>query len=293
MWHIGVVGTPGGRSSEWLADEVRDQTGHSLLVDMTSVTLDLSRGTAFFRGRDLLELDGLIVKKIGSRYSPDLLDRLEMLRFLHRRGLPIFSPPESMMRVVDRLSCTVALQLAGIPMPPTVVTEDIEEAKQAVRRFGQAVLKPLYTSKARGMRVIGDTPDLDREMRAYSAENAVIYIQKKIDLNGRDLGLVFLGGEYLTTYARCNPGPSWNTSTASGGRYQAYAPSRGCIDLASKAQGQFDLDFTCVDVAETEDGPVVFEVSAFGGFRGVWEAQGLNAARMFTSYVMQRIRAGG
>ncbi|MFP4049030.1 MAG: ATP-grasp family protein, partial [Desulfovermiculus sp.] len=51
----------------------------------------------------------------------------------------------------------------------------------------------------------------------------------------------------------------------------------------------FDLDFTCVDVAETADGPLVFEVSAFGGFRGIWEAQGIDAASLFTSYVLDNI----
>lgn len=294
MYKLGVVGTPGGRSSEWLADEVEARTGYRLLVDMQAAALDLQRGSVFFQGQDLGNLDAILVKKIGSKYSPDLLDRLEILRFLRHRGVPVFSAPESMMRVLDRLSCTISLQLGGVPMPPTVVTEDIEQAKQTVREYGQAVFKPLYTSKARGMRVIEDTPDLDIEVREYKMENAIMYIQKKVELNGRDLGLAFLGGEYVTTYARCNPGGSWNTSTVNGGKYQAYAPGPESIDIAAKAQGLFDLDFTCVDVAETENGPLVFEVSAFGGFRGIWEAQGINAARMFTDYALSKMgRAGG
>jgi ribosomal protein S6--L-glutamate ligase len=256
---------------------------------MEAVTLDLQERTAYFQGQNLLHLNALIVKKVGSRYSPDLLDRLEILRFLHLRGLPIFSAPQSMMRVVDRLSCTATLRLAGIPMPPTVVTEDFAAAKLAVQEFGEAVFKPLYSSKARGMRVIRDTSDLDREIREYKTENAIMYVQKKIELNGRDLGLAFLGGEYVTTYARWNPGTSWNTSTVSGGRYQPYTPSQESIDLAFKAQSLFDLDFTCVDVAETPEGPLVFEVSAFGGFQGIWEAQGRDAASMLTSYVLEKI----
>ena len=53
---------------------------------------------------------------------------------------------------IDRLACTVTLRLGEIPLPPTVITEDIDQAAAAVERFGTAVLKPLYTSKARGMR---------------------------------------------------------------------------------------------------------------------------------------------
>ncbi|MDZ7761184.1 MAG: GAK system ATP-grasp enzyme [Desulfovermiculus sp.] len=290
MYKIGVVGTPGGKSSEWLADAVQARTGFRLLVDMGAVVLDLKRRTALYQGHNLMHLDGLVVKKIGSKYSPDLLDRLEILRFLHHQGLPVFSAPESMMRVVDRLSCTVSLQLANIPMPPTMVTEDMNQAKLAVREYKEAVFKPLYTSKARGMRLIKDTPALDQEIKEYKEHNAIMYIQQKIELNGRDLGLAFLGGEYIGTYARCTDGTSWNTTTVSGGKYQAHTPGPESIQVATRAQGLFDLDFTCVDVAETKEGPVVFEVSAFGGFRGIWEAQGIDAPQMFTDYALKKIQ---
>lgn len=290
MYKIGVVGTSGGKSSEWLADAVQARTGFRLLVDMANVALDLQRRTVFFQGQNLMQLDGLMVKKIGNKYSPDLLDRLEILRFLHSHGVSVFSSPTSMMKVLDRLSCTVSLQLAHIPMPPTVITEDPKMARHVVREYKEAVFKPLYTSKARGMRVIGDTPDLDREIDEYKAHNAIMYIQQKIELKGRDLGLVFLGGTYIGTYARFNDGTSWNTTTANGGKYQAHTPQTESIEIASRAQGLFDLDFTCVDVAETENGPMVFEVSAFGGFRGIWEAEGIDAAQMFTDYTLKQIQ---
>ncbi|GAB6113632.1 GAK system ATP-grasp enzyme [Desulfomicrobium salsuginis] len=286
---IGVVGTRGGWSSELLADTVAARTGYRLLVDMEQVCLDLDAGSARFQGVDLAGLDGLIVKKIGARYSPDLLDRLELLRFLAERGLPIFSAPLSIMRVLDRLSCTVTLRLGGIPMPPTTITESVDEALAAVGRYGEAVFKPLFTSKARGMTVIAEGPAAREAVEAFHAENPIMYLQQKIELPGQDLGIVFLGGNYMTTYARCGTG-AWNTTTESGGRYASAVPSPEALAVAQKAQALFDLDFTCVDVVETAAGPVVFEVSAFGGFRGIQEACGLDAAAMYTDYVMEKIR---
>jgi ribosomal protein S6--L-glutamate ligase len=289
MYRIGVVGTEGGWSSERLADEVARQTGYRLLVDISRVKLDLQAGKVFLGDIDLTGLDALMVKKIGARYSPDLLDRLEILRFLSGRGLPIFSPPESIMRVLDRLSCTVTLRLNNIPMPPTVITEDEDIAVEAVRDFGQAVFKPLFTSKARGMSLISDREDVRDKVRRFHSNNPIMYIQQRIELQGKDLGLAFLGGEYLTTYARYNRGVSWNTSTASGGRYVAYNPSKESIELARRAQALFDLDFTSVDVVESRSGPMVFEVSAFGGFRGLLEAQGIDAAKLYTEYVLDKL----
>ncbi len=286
---IGVVGTRGGWSSELLADTVAAKTGHRLLVDMEQVCLDLETGKAWFQGVDLAGLDGLIIKKIGARYSPDLLDRLELLRFLAVGGLPIFSSPMSIMRVLDRLSCTVTLRLGGIPMPPTTITESVDEALGAVERYGAAVFKPLFTSKARGMTVIGSGPGAREAIEAFHAENPIMYMQQKIDLPGQDLGIVFLGGKYMTTYARCGNG-AWNTTTESGGKYAPAVPTPEAMAVAEKAQALFNLDFTCVDVVETASGPFVFEVSAFGGFRGIQDACGMDAAAMYADYVMEKIR---
>ena len=286
---IAVVGTPGGWSSERLADAVEAATGYRLLVDMAKIRLSLPDGRIFYENNELSALDGVLIKKIGSPYFPDLLDRLETLRYLSEKGMPIFSKPERILRVLDRLACTITLQTGGIPMPPTTITEDIDAALTAVAEYGEAVFKPLYSTKARGMRVIKDNGGARQEIEAYRRKNVTMYIQKKIDLGMHDLGIVFLGGNYLITYARCKSSDAWNTTTASGGRYGAYKPSADIIDLAYKAQSLFGLDFTCVDVALTSAGPFVFEVSAFGGFRGILEAGNIDAAKAYTEYAVGRI----
>ena len=289
---IGVIGIPGKWSTEVLADAVEAATGYRLVIDMQRVDLDLQHRQLLYEGQDLCRLDALIVKKISVRYSPNTLDRLELLRVAEQAGVRVFSPAESMLRLVDRLSCTVTLRNAGIPMPPTRVTENLDAALDTVRHFGCAVFKPLYSTKARGMCVIEagkDTDTIAREVRAFQADNPVMYIQQKIDLPGRDLGMVFLGGEYLGSYARVSGDSAWNTTIHSGGRYAAYSPDETVIELAGRAQAPFGMDFTTVDVAETRDGPVVFEVSAFGGFRGASEGIGIDAAQLYTRHVLKEL----
>ncbi len=289
MVRIGVVGTKDGWSSERLATTVSRLTGFGLLIEMDQVRLDFTSGDAWYEGINLVELDALIIKKIGGEYSHDHQDRLEMLRYLNEKGLPVFSSPFSIMRVLDRLSCTVTLRVEGIPMPPTTITANVDEALDAVRSYGEAVFKPIYTSKARGMRVISDSSEARKQIEAYKLRNPIMYIQKRIDLNGRDLGVAFLGGEYLATYARCNQGNSWTTSTFFGGKYQSCSPSQEIIEVATKAQSLFGLDFTCVDVVETDKGPAVFEVSAFGGFKGLLEANGIDAAELYAEFVLSKL----
>ena len=119
----------------------------------------------------------------------------------------------------------------------------------------------------------------------------MMYIQQKVDLPGRDLGMVFLDGEYLGSYARVSKGDAWNTTIHSGGKYAAHTPSDDVIALARRAQAPFGMDFTTVDVAETNTGPIVFEVSAFGGFRGALEGIGIDAAGLYTEHVLRQLTA--
>lgn len=287
---IGVIGLKNAWSSEQLAKAVAEKTGHETnIFEMQDVRLDLPSGRAMVGDDNLSTFDALIIKKIGKPYSSDLLDRLEMLRMLEGRGVKIFSSPYSILRVLNRLTCTISLQLGDIPMPPTTVTEDVDHALAAVEEYEEAVFKPLYSTKARGMFVLKPGPDARKTIENYRRKYNTMYIQKTINLNESDLGIVFLGGKYLTTYARCKTTDSWNTTTVNGGRYAPIDPPQEIIDLAQKAQALFNLDFTCVDVALTPDGPYIFEVSAFGGFRGLLDARGIDAAAHYADYVIKKV----
>jgi tetrahydromethanopterin:alpha-L-glutamate ligase len=289
---IGVVGMVGGWSSEALADRVAERTGFRLLVDMERVSARLDEGRVLFGEHDLCELDGLIIKKVGSEYNAHMLDRLEILRYVEHRGVPVFSKPLSILRLLDRLSCTITLSAGGIPMPPTEITESTKYGAMAVHRFGRAIIKGLYSTKARGMLVVSsDDPELEAKLAAFrAADNPVLYIQQMLKLPGRDLGISFLGGEFLGAYARVQGSDAWNTTIHSGGHYSPCEPSPAIIELAQRAQALFDLDFTGVDVVETEKGPMVFEVSAFGGFSGLREGSQVDAAARYADYVVERCR---
>lgn len=289
---IGVVGIPGKWSTEVLADAIEAKTGFRLIIDIEQIVADLTTPTVLYQGHCLCQLDGIIIKKISQTYSPTVIDRLEILRFVECCGVKIYSKPAEIIRLVDRMSCTVSLARAKIPMPPTVITEDISAAMQTVHRFGEVILKPLFSTKARGMEVLSnDLSDdkLEQTLRDYYQKQGFFYIQQKLALPGQDMGLVFLNGEYQGAYARVANNNSWNTTIHDGGKYALAKPSDDIIYMAQRAQAQFDLSYTTVDIAETEQGPVCFEVSAFGGFKGAKEGLGLDMANAYADFVISQI----
>ncbi len=289
---IGVIGIPGKWSTEVLADRLEAKTGFRLVIDMADIALDLNTKSLMANGVNLCELDGLIVKKASQTYSPSMLDRVELLRVAEAAGVSVFSSAESILRLVDRLSCTVTLRNADIPMPSTFVTENIDQAIGAIREYDSAVLKPLFSTKARGMTILEasqSNAELTKELEIFKVNNPMMYLQQKLDLSGRDLGMVFIGGEYLCTYARVSQSDTWNTTIHDGGRYEDYQPSDELIELGRKAQSPFGLDFTTVDIALTDTGPIVFEVSAFGGFKGALEGSKIDAAEAYCNYVLTKL----
>lgn len=289
---IAVIGIPGKWSTEVLADALEARTGFRLVLDMNQLAVDLSSGKLMADERELNDVDGIVVKKISQTYSPNTLDRIELLRVAESKGIRVFSRAEKIIRMIDRLSCTVTLRNGGIPMPDTVVTENVTAALSAVKEYSTAVFKPLYSTKAQGMCLISaDQTDAEiiQQIEHFKVENPMMYIQRKMDLHGQDYGMVFLAGKYQGAYARISQGGAWNTTINSGGKYAAYAPDQNIIALAQKAQDLFELDFTTVDVAETDNGPIVFEVSAFGGFKGALEGAGINAADIYADFVIAEL----
>ena len=119
---IAVIGVPAKWSTEVLAERIAAKTGACPVIDMAEVTFQSAAGALTARGLNLNEFDGLVVKKISQQYSLSTLDRLELLRVAEAQGVRVFSPASSMLRLIDRLSCTVTLQNHSIPMPDTCVT---------------------------------------------------------------------------------------------------------------------------------------------------------------------------
>lgn len=292
--NIGVIGIRGAWSTEALSEQLQRKNAGGAVLELDEISYDFAALKFRHPQYEMEQFDAIIIKKIGREYSPALLDKLELLELMERSGVRFFSSPRHIRRMISRLGCTIHLRANGIPMPPTYISAKLEDAVSWVVDNGPAVLKPLYSTKAKGMALLTDEESARREISAaLERGEEMIYLQKKYDLSGADYGLVFLGGEYLGAYARVSDGSTWHTTTREGGRYAEYDPPQEYIDLADRAQRPFGLDFTCVDLAVTKEaGPIVFEVSAFGAYKGLYESSGLDASDLLTDYVIRKLKNG-
>ena len=286
---IAVVGQPGAWSTERLANALRAAGAEALVVDLARCALRLPEPGVWHQGRRL-DVKAAVVKKIGDTAGGwTVRERLQILRHWEASGVPVWSAPDRLDVAVDRYRMTVELVRAGLPVPETVITEDVGEALATVERFGTAVLKPLFTSKGRGMVRLDSSLDVRRILEGHRAENAdPFYLQRFVKHPGRDLGVAVLDGRCLGAYWRIAGDGQWMTTVLSGGRYAPADPPAEAIALAERAARHFGLLFTGVDLIEADGGFTVLEVSAFGGFRGLLDGCGVDAAPRLAEAVLGR-----
>lgn len=290
---IAVIGIPGGWSSEGLRRALERLGARAFLVPYSGIEARLSPFELRLGAQSGFDIQAVVVKKLGESSDRAIPDRIACLQALHASGVPVFSPPEAIACAVDRLGMTLKLALEGIPTPKTLITEDIDGVQAFLEEVPDAVLKPLYTSKAKGMVRLGSRnpafteENLKEWQRVYGP---FFYIQEFIEAKGgRDIGAMFLGGKFLKAYARVAKAGSWKTTTAEGGHYEPCELPDQALEIARKAERAFGLSYAGVDLVEGPSGFYVYEVSAFGGFRGLHEAYGMDAAAMFAEYVLEQI----
>lgn len=287
---VAVAGVPGAWSTEQLGTALRALGAETTVFHLGDCVFDITRGTVSLDGRDLRELHGLVVKKLGGTGEAAATSRLRLLQQLEYQGVRVFSPVRAIAEVQDRYSMTQRLAQAGLPLPRTVVVEGLDAAAACVEEWGQAVVKPIVTSKGRGMVLLARDGTVRLHLRRWAREwGGPFYLQEYVRSPGRDIGVAILGGHVLGAYYRIARPGAWLTTTAAEGRYEPCEPTPEMERLAATAAGAFDLDFTVVDLVETPTGYLIYEVSAFGGFAGLWQTHGIDAARRYAEYVVQAL----
>jgi len=288
---VGVAGIPGTWSTEHLRRALEQCGCDTLVFSAADCVVEMRSGAVRHAGVDLGELDAVVVKKLGSTTDPMAPSRVHLLIQLEARGVRVFSPAAAIAEVQDRYRMTGRLSHAGIPLPATIVTESVAEAAAAIRRWGRAVVKPLFTSKGSGMLMLAGGAPLRLALRRWQRQwRMPFYVQEYVPHAGRDIGVVVLAREVLGAYYRVARRDAWLTTTAAGGHYEACPVTPVMRELAVRAADVFGLTFTCVDLVEGPHGYLAYEVSAFGSFGGLWRTQGIDAAQRYAEHVVHTLR---
>jgi RimK family alpha-L-glutamate ligase len=171
------------------------------------------------------------------------------------------------------------LARAGIPTPPTWAVESRDDAAAIVAREAAGtplVLKPLFGSQGRGLRLIRAPDDLPEP----DAIRGVYYLQRfvGVDRNGFcDFRLLVSRGRVIAAMARHSP--DWITNLKQRGRPVAVASNEEMRDVAVRAAAAVGASFAGVDVVYDGNNRVaVLEVNSMPAWSGLQKVTSFDIA---------------
>lgn len=251
------------------------------------VTARVGSTPEFSLGRiDLLnDLSAVLVRPIGRGSLDEIIFQMDALHKLARRGMSVINPPAAIEKAVDKYFTLALLNEHGIPVPRTVVTEDIDEAMQAFRRFGgEAVIKPVFGSRGIGVARIRDEDIAERVMRTLRFYRHILYVQEFVPHGTRDIRTFVIGGRVVAGMFRVSG--SWKTNVSRGAKPRYFEVQPQVEELAVKSTDVLGCKIAGVDIMESRQGLLVHEVNSQPGWRGLQTTTNIRIADEIAAFVI-------
>ena len=239
--------------------------------------------------RGPLSCDAVIVRGLGAYTELTLfLRRKAALKILEDTGTPVINPVDSLLRARNKLEMVYALWRNKIPTPITVATEDVLYGYMHAQRYVNVVLKPIQGSRGFGAVKMSDPDIAFQGMRTLAALNNAILLQAYVDkIGNRDMRVIVVGERAIGCMYRIAPPGEWRTNIAKGARGEKCPMNSEVEELAIRSVKALGLVYGGVDIGETRDGYVVFEVNASPSWQEFSRVVGVDPAKELINYLLK------
>ncbi len=236
--------------------------------------------------------DGALVRTIAAGSFEQVTMRLGVLHALRELGVPVHNDARAIERCVDKSMTSFLLHKQGIPTPATWSIESMAEARRVVRaeaRPGRPlVLKPLFGSQGRGLRLIeglAALPPADDMAGVY-------YLQQFIRgraAGWRDWRVFVVGGRAIAAMIR--HGTHWRTNASQGARCEGVSPSGELATLAAAAAAAVGADYAGVDIVrDADDRYLVLEVNSMPAWAALQRVTAADIAQELAANLVAELR---
>jgi ribosomal protein S6--L-glutamate ligase len=270
--------------------------GHTLVkiyVDMLEVRIDRGRlriRQSVGRGPPAeLSVPGAVLRHLGIfRDFEQFLYRVWAAKALEETGVYVMNPVMQWVVSGDKMAALMKLAKVGLPVPPTVVSENMFVGYRAVGEFGRAVVKQMRGAMGYGAFLV-DNPDVAFHIFSMLVNiNKPIYVQKFLEKGPGDYRVVVVGGRAIGAEYRRAEG--WKTNVAQGAAPEPTRITPEMEELAVKAVEVLGLDYGGVDIAETKEGYYILEVNPTMSWQGFKAATGINPAEHIIDYLLEKTK---
>ena len=288
---VGVASAePEGWETSRVVAEIQNRETECVVFDVTETVVRVGgkRPRIQYKKEDLTNLDGVFTRAVPGGSLEQVILRMDTLHCLERLGIPFMNRPHSIEKAVDKYYTLRLLELAGIPVPRTTVTQFTRDALRAFRRYKDVVVKPLFGSGGVGMTRVSDHEIARRVFRSLESNRYVMYIQEYLEHGTRDIRVFVIGEKAIAAMTRV--GDTWKSTLRQGAQPQPYELTPELAKLAVKCAETIGLEYTGVDILDTEQGFVVTEVNSSSGWQGLQQVTKINVAKQLVDHFYALIK---
>jgi RimK family alpha-L-glutamate ligase len=239
----------------------------------------------------LAGFDAALVRTMPAGSLEQVVFRMDALHAASATGVRVLNPPRAVETCVDKYLTSTRLAAAGLPTPPTHVSQTADAALDGFDRLGgDVVVKPLFGSEGRGMVRLSDRETAWRVFHALDRTGQVIYQQRFVRHPGWDLRAFVVGGRVLAGMRRTARG-DWRTNVAQGGTAEEIELRDDAVSLAVRAAAAVGCPVAGVDLLPEPDGGLtVIEVNAVPGWRALAAVTGRDVAADVVRFLTEEWR---
>jgi len=266
---------------KFLLNELRDRSGvDAVALDDRNMVFDFNAASRF---------DVVFERCINHSRA------LYSLRFFESQGVRCVNRADVAYICGNKIETSVALHRFGVVQPEVRIAYTDDSALKAIEQIGYpAVLKPIVGSWGRLLAKINDRQSaeaiLEHKMTLGSYEHSIVYIQKYVEKNGRDIRSFVVGDQCIAAIYRDSE--HWITNTARGAQASNCPVTREIADISLAAAQAVGGGVLAVDLFETKEGFMVNEVNYTMEFRNSIEPTGVNIPAKIIDYVVAQAKRG-
>jgi RimK family alpha-L-glutamate ligase len=236
--------------------------------------------------------DAVFVRAVAGGSFESVTLRLGILHALRELGVMVWNDARAIERCVDKSTTSFLLARSGIPTPDTWAVQSREAATAIVAReavHGPLVLKPLFGSQGRGLRLIR-SPD---ELPEPGTTAGVYYLQRFIGVERdgfHDFRLLVSQNRVVAAMMRHSK--EWITNIKRGGRPVTVVANDDTKALAVRAAAAVGTDFAGIDILyDRDERPSVLEVNSMPAWSGLQKVTSADIADMLAADLVAALDA--
>ncbi len=234
--------------------------------------------------------DGALIRLISAGTLEQITLRLGIVHALEALGVVTYNDAAALERTVDKSMTSFLVQRAGLPTPPTWVTEDEKAARKIAAREIAAgeklVLKPLFGAQGIGIRLI-ETPELPPPEEV----GGTYYLQRYVDTGAgtwHDWRVLVVGGRPVAAMIR--RGRHWITNVMQGAQCERAAADGEPAALAVAAARATGAAYAGVDICRDADGRfLILEVNSVPAWKGLQSVTDFDVAQAIVDDFLSRM----